>query len=187
MRPDARHERVGPVATVVEQRRTIVRMGALGTMPTDTVLDRVLGTGATGHRDVHADMATAHDAAWAATSPRLLELCRVRIATMLGCEVEASARTADSDAPAELLDAIGAWPTDHRFEAADRACLAFTEHYVIDVASVDDATVAAVRDHLGDDGVQSFVSALLVVEQRIRLRLMWDRLFAAGAPGSMED
>lgn len=169
-------------------RRTIGRMGALGTMPTDAVLDRVLGTGATGHRDVHAEMSAAHVAAWAATSPRLLELCRVRIATMLGCEVEASARTADSGVPPELLDAIGAWPTDPRFEAADRACLAFTEHYVIDVASVDDATVAAVREHLGDEGVQSFVSALLVVEQRIRLRLMWDRLFAAtGTPGSVED
>eukprot|EP01041_Mallomonas_annulata_P016761 gene16761-34842_t len=76
-------------------------MGALGTMSTDTVLDRVLGTGAIGHRDVHADMTAAHDAAWAATSPRLLELCRVRIATMLGCEVEASARTADRGVPAE--------------------------------------------------------------------------------------
>ncbi len=170
------------------ERRTIDGVSALGTMPTDAVLDRVLGTGAVGHRDVHDDMTAAHAAAWAATSPRLLELCRVRIATMLGCAAEANARTADSGVPPELLDAIGAWPTDPRFDAADRACLAFTEHYVIDVASVDDATVAAVREHLGDDGVQSFVSALLVVEQRIRLRLMWGRLFAAtGVPGSMED
>lgn len=172
------------MTTVGDGRRTIARMGALGTMPTEAVLDRVLGTGAIGHHDVRADMAAAHDAAWAATSPRLLELCRVRIATMLGCAVEASARTAGTDVPAEMLDAIADWPTDPRFEPADRACLAFTEHYVIDVASVDDATVAAVREHLGDEGVQSFVSALLVVEQRIRLRLMWDRLLTVTVTGS---
>lgn len=46
----------------------------------------------------------------------------------------------------------------------------------MDVASLDDDTVAAVRAHLGDDGTQTFVSALLVVEQRIRLRLAWDVL-----------
>ena len=46
----------------------------------------------------------------------------------------------------------------------------------LDVASIDDDTVAAVRDHLGDEGLANFVNALLVVEQRIRLRLVWDRL-----------
>ena len=175
------------MANVDDERRTIAGMGTLGTMPTDAVLDRVLGSGAVGHHDVRADMTAAHDAAWAATSPRLLELCRVRIATMLGCTAESNQRTPDTGVPPELLDAIGSWPTDPRFEPADRACLAFTEHYVIDVASVDDPTVAAVRDHLGDAGVQSFVSALLVVEQRIRLRLVWDRLLSAdGIPGSSE-
>ena len=75
-----------------------------------------------------------------------------------------------------LLDAIAAWPHDPRFDDADRACLAFTEHYVIDVASVGDDTVAEVRAHLGDSGLAEFVSALLVVEQRMRLRLAWARL-----------
>lgn len=151
-------------------------MGALETMPTAAVIDHVLGDGAAGHADVRDEMTTAHTAAWNATSPRLLELSRVRIATMLGCTAEATARTADTGVAPELLDAIAAWPSDPRFDDTDRACLAFTEHYVIDVASVDDHTVAAMREHLGDAGVQNFVSALLVIEQRIRLRLVWDRL-----------
>ncbi len=87
-------------------------------------------------------------------------------------------RTPGSDVAPELLDVIASWPTDGRFGGVDRACLALTEHYVMDVASVDDATVAAVRVHLGDEGLQNFVSALLVVEQRIRLRLIWDRLLS---------
>ncbi len=78
----------------------------------------------------------------------------MRIATLLGLRGGGERPHGRQRRAAELLDAIGAWPTDPRFEAADRACLAFTEHYVIDVASVDDDTVAAVREHLGDEGVQ---------------------------------
>jgi alkylhydroperoxidase family enzyme len=153
-------------------------MGSLASLDTDAVIDRVLGTGVVGHADVRSDMQAAHAAAWTATAPRLLELCRVRIATMLGSDAEARARSADTGVAPELLDAIAEWPTDPRFGEIDRACLAFTEHYVIDVASVSDDTAAAVRDHLGDAGLQNFVSALLVVEQRIRLRSIWDRLFS---------
>ena len=152
----------------------------MGKLSTAEVLDRVLGSGEPGLADVLAAMTAAHDAAWIATSPRLLELCRVRIATMLGCTAEASTRTPHGTVAPELLDAIASWPSDGRFDDVDRACLALTEHYVMDVASVDDATVAAVREHLGDEGLQNFVSALLVVEQRIRLRLVWDRLLLTG-------
>lgn len=153
-------------------------MRSFEALTTAEVLDRVLGSGQSGHAEVLAAMAAAHHAAWTATSPRLLELCRVRIATMLGSTAEVSMRTPGSDVAPELLDAIASWPTDERFGGVDRACLALTEHYVMDVASVDDATVAAVREHLGDEGLQNFVSALLVVEQRIRLRLIWDRLLS---------
>ena len=150
-------------------------MGALATLTTHEVIDRVLGDGTPGHRDVRGELVAANDAAWAATIPRLLELCRIRMAVLLGCEAEVRDRTGAVDD--DLLDSIAAWPNDSRFTGADRAALAFAEHYIIDVASIDDSTVAAVRGHLGDVGLQNFVSALLVVEQRIRLRLMWERLF----------
>lgn len=151
-------------------------MGVFATLPTDEVLDRVLTVRSAAFAEVRADMGAAHDAAWAATSPRLLELCRVRIATMLGCTAEATSRTPGTGVDPAMLDAIAAWPHDARFDDTDRACLAFAEHSVIDVASLDDDTAAAVRTHLGDAGLANFVSALLVVEQRIRLRLVWDRL-----------
>jgi alkylhydroperoxidase family enzyme len=159
-------------------------MGTLAADSTDEVLARVLGDGHTGRGDVLADMTAAHTAAWAAAPPRQLELCRVRIASMLGCEAEATARTDGTGLDPDQLASIADWPSDARFGPADRACLAFTEHYVIDVASLDDATVAAVREHLGDAGLQDFVSALLVVEQRIRLRLAWDRLLGGTPHGT---
>jgi alkylhydroperoxidase family enzyme len=164
-------------------------VGSLAELPTEEVITQILGGERAEHHsgqqsgqqsglaDVSGQLRAANDAAWAATSPRLLELCRVRIATLLGCAAEAEARTPGSAVADDVLAAIRSWPTDPRFDPLDRACLAFAEHYVIDVASIDDDTVAAVRDELGDEGVANFVNALLVVEQRIRLRLVWDRLF----------
>lgn len=156
-------------------------VGSLDQLTTEDVFTRVLGGDRAGHRSglaaVSEQLRAANEAAWAATSPRLLELCRVRIAILLGCAAEVDARTPGSGVGDDLLAAIRSWPTDPRFDALDRACLAFTEHYVIDVASIDDDTVAAVSEHLGDEGVANFVNSLLVVEQRIRLRLVWDRLF----------
>ncbi len=151
-------------------------MGSLAELQTDEVIGRVLGGGCAGHADVREHLAAAHDAAWEATSPQLLELCRLRIASLLGCAVESESRTPAAEVDADLAARIASWPTDLRFDETDRACLAFTEHYVMDVATIDDDTVAAVRVHLGDAGTSNFVSALLVVEQRIRLRLVWDRL-----------
>ncbi len=97
---------------------------------------------------------------------------------LLGCEAEVAARTpaAADHVDDDTLRSLAGWPGDARFDAIDRACLALTEHYVMDVATLDDETVEAVRANLGDEGLNNFVSALLVVEQRIRLRLMWDRL-----------
>jgi alkylhydroperoxidase family enzyme len=156
-------------------------MGSLAGLDTEVVLERILDQSVPGFADVSDELSGAHRAAWAASTPRLLELCRVRMAMLLGCAIEVNSRTPDSGVDDATLRSLAAWPTDPRFDDTDRACLAFAEHWLIDVASIDDATVAAVRDHLGDDGLLDFVSALLVVEQRIRLRLMWDRLLG-GAP-----
>ena len=77
--------------------------------------------------------------------------------------------------PPELLAALPDWPTADRFDARDRAVLALTEQFVIDVANIDDALLAQARAHLGD-GLADFLNALLVTEQRQRLSLAWERL-----------
>lgn len=155
---------------------TLGAVGTLAHLPTDEVIDRILGGGIAGLNDVRQEMTAAADAAWAATDSRLLEMCRIRVAMLLGCPAEVTAQTPGVDLHAELLAGIAQWPSDPRFGEVERACLAFTEHFVIDVASLDDETAGAVHAHLGDAGLVNFVQALLVVEQRIRLRLIWDRL-----------
>lgn len=146
---------------------------------TADVLARMLPAG-TRFGEVRTAMDDAHELAWRSTDPRLLELCRVRTAQLLGCAAEVSARTpaaTEAGLDEETVAAVAAWPTSPRFDARDRAALAFTEAYLIDVASLSDDTAAALRDHLGDAGLVDFVDALLVVEQRIRLRTAWSVLF----------
>lgn len=144
--------------------------------PTDEVIAEVLHD----QPDVRDALVMAWDEAWKATDPILLELCRLRIAKLLGCEAELMSRIPQAEAAGldeSMVDVLSQWPTDPSFEGAARACLAFAEQFVIDVASMSDAIADAVRKHLGEQGLVDFTSALLVVEQRQRLRLIWQRLF----------
>jgi len=125
-----------------------------------------------GQPEILAALRGVHEAAWDATDPDLLDLCRVRMAMVLGAND--SARSDDLDDA--LVAELPCWPASARFSPAQRAALAFTEQYVIDVASVDDALVADLSDAIGADALASFVTALLVVEQRLRLSLAWGLL-----------
>lgn len=106
---------------------------------------------------VHLD--AAYEAARRIGCRDLVELCERRVATLLG-------GIGDADT----------WRDDGTWSDAERAALAFTEHYVVDVASVPDRLVDDLRHHLGDAGVVDFVNALLVVEQRLTLELVLGRL-----------
>jgi alkylhydroperoxidase family enzyme len=135
--------------------------------------------------DVAQFLEALEEAAWRIVDPAALELCRLRIATLLGCDFEKLRRT-DTAIEAGLDEAkiaqLSAWPTSERFGPRDRACLAFCEQFVIDVAGMSDELAAAVADQLGPQAFRNFVAALLVVEQRQRLRLAWERLFARTDP-----
>jgi len=144
-------------------------------LATDEVLVRVLAD----HPDVLEQLRAAHDAAWASVDPVLLELCRLRVASLLGCAAEAAARTpaaADAGLDEAATRELAAWPSSPRFDERQRAVLALCEQFVVDVASVDEALTGPVRAHLGDRGLATLTSALLVIEQRQRLRLAWERL-----------
>lgn len=149
------------------------------TRPTSEVIKAVLAE----HPDLAMHLADVHEAAWRAVDPVLLELCRLRVATLLGCEAEQLTRTGAALA-AGLEEAtiaeLAQWPTSPRFGSRERACLAFCEQFVIDVSTMPDEVALAVSAELGPVGLRNFVTALLVVEQRQRLRLVWDELFDHG-------
>jgi hypothetical protein len=106
-------------------------------------------------------------AAWDETDPVLLELCRLRMATILAYAAEQTRRTARARA-AGLDDAkvaeLPSWPTSPRFSALERACLALAEQFVIDANGVTEAHVAEVAALLGSERCYAFVQALSAIE-----------------------
>ena len=142
------------------------------------MLARVLGNAEL--RDVHRELVAAWDGAWQTVEPTLLELCRLSVARSLRCSFELTIRTPlavharfDEQKAAELPR----WRTSALYSPTERACLGYVEQFVFDVASLDDVTSAEVREHLGDQGLVDFANAVLVLEQRQRLRLIWEQIF----------
>ena len=130
--------------------------------------------------EVAAQLAAAYDEIWKAVDPVLLELVRLRVAMLLGCSAELAERTPAAVAAGldeTTIADLASWSTSPRFGARERACLAYVEQWLIDVASMTDADAAAVCDALGGDGLAAFSAALLVIEQRQRLRLAWQQIF----------
>ena len=130
--------------------------------------------------DVQRALDDAWDGAWASVDPCLLELCRLQIASILRCPDELVARTPLAIAAGfdeRKAAALGSSWTSALFTDTERACLAFTDAFVMDVASLPDDTAATVATHLGDAGLVDFTSALLVLEQRQRLALAWNTMF----------
>lgn len=127
-----------------------------------------------GAADVHTHLVDAHQAIPDALDPDLANMIRLRVAMLLGCEAEL-------DDP-ELVALLPRWPDSPAFDTRAKACLAFAEQFVIDVASLPDEMLEAVRAELGDDGLSSFAHTLLVIEQRQRLALAWQRLVPEFTP-----
>jgi alkylhydroperoxidase family enzyme len=153
-------------------------VGNLAALPTNEVLAKVLGANA-ALLDVRHAMDQAHEAAWKATEPRTLELSRLLVALLLHSDAETRERTSGVEITDLVVAELPRWPTSAAFTDSERAALAFTEQFVTDVASMSDQTAENLRVHLGDTGLNNFTRALLVVEQRIRLRLVWDQLLGA--------
>lgn len=95
---------------------------------------------------------------------RVLELCRLRAAMLLRCAPELASRTPAAAIDEDLVAALARWPDDPRFDPTDRACLEFTEQFVIDPHGVSDAQVGAVRGVLGDEGAVALTVGLALFE-----------------------
>ena len=137
---------------------------------TSQFFDEVLGERAA----VKKELANIHDLAWDVVDKELLSLCKLRVAMILGCDEEASSAKQYLD-PSKV-DAITLWSSSNIFSDREKSCLRFSEEFIIDVSSIPDTSASAVNEQLGEEGFVTFVNALLVVEQRIRLLLVWSKL-----------
>jgi alkylhydroperoxidase family enzyme len=130
--------------------------------------DEVLGL----RPELAAEHARLLEAIWSGpVSPVTLELCRLRMATLLRCApalAERSPAALAAGLDEERIARLPAWPTDPGTTDEERACIGFAEQYVIDHHGVTDEQVATLVDLLGDEGVVTFTTALVVWENQHR-------------------
>lgn len=122
------------------------------------------------------ELAAEHDrlleAIWQRSDPVLLELCRLRMAKLMGAAAAQGERSEPAVAAGlteDLVDRLPAWPTDPGFDEVQRAALAFTEQFTIDHHGVTDDHVADLTAALGAEGVVVLTTALGVWDNQHRL------------------
>lgn len=106
-------------------------------------------------------------AAWEDCDAVLMELARLRTATLLGNTPELarrSQRARRAGLNEAKIAALPAWPTSALFNTCERACLALTEQFVVDANGVTESLVANVTEHLGPEGCYAFVHGVSVLE-----------------------
>lgn len=122
---------------------------------------------------LHPGLAAGHrrvlDEVWASgVDPRILEYCRLRMATLLGNDLAWTEPRSPAAVAAGLDEAVVAelahWPTHGAFDGAARACIALAEQYVIDVHSITDPQVHELQRLIGADGVVTLTTALAAWE-----------------------
>lgn len=107
--------------------------------------------------------------------PVVLELCRLRVATLLRCESEQRVRYApalDAGLTEDQIAVLAHWPTSPMFTAAQRAALAFAEQFVIDVEGIDATLRDAVIDHFEVAGLVALCEALALFDGFCRFRII---------------
>src|SRR4029450_5503836 len=100
--------------------------------PGTTALERVFGL----RPDLYADYRAFLALFWTRDSvgPVVLELCRLRVAQLLGCQGELRLRYRPARAAGlgeSTIALLERWPTAPVFSDAERACLAYAEAFVL--------------------------------------------------------
>lgn len=90
------------------------------------------------------DVVVGYEKAVAQTTldPRLHELVRYRVAQLNRCTVCLAYRRTDNDVTEDLLAEVAGWAGSDAFTPAERAALAFTEHFCGESTAITDADVA---------------------------------------------
>jgi alkylhydroperoxidase family enzyme len=107
--------------------------------------------------------------------PVVLELCRLRVAQLLGCRSELAIRyspAVDAGLAEEQVGALAAWATDPQFSEAQRAALAFAEQFVIDPHGIKGPIRNTLREHFTLPEVVALTEALALFDGFTRFRLV---------------
>jgi alkylhydroperoxidase family enzyme len=111
----------------------------------------------------------------AVLDPRVVELCRLRVAQLLGCASEQAVRSrpaVDAGLTESTVTLLRSWPTADAFDETARACLAFTEQFVLDPGLIGAGDRARVRDAVGYRRLVGLTQAVAVFDGFDRFRLV---------------
>jgi alkylhydroperoxidase family enzyme len=130
------------------------------------------------HADYAAALRDIDDALWAQdlVSPVVLEMCRLRIAQILGCAAALERRTPQATAAGldeTLVASLARWTAASGFDSRTRTCLEYAEQLLIDAQGVGDEQAQAVIAEIGEAGflVLTYACGLFETTQRARLVL----------------
>ena len=126
---------------------------------------------------VRPELAAAHErlfaTIWAGrVSPVTLELCRLRMATLLASQAalwERSPAAIDAGLTEERIGQLPQWPSDPSFSTEERVCIGFVEQFVIDHGQISDEDVRELTELLTAEGVVTFTTALIAWDNQHRL------------------
>lgn len=107
--------------------------------------------------------------------PVILELCRLRVAQIHGCEPELRIRyqpALDAGLTEAKIAALPEASHSPLYSEAERACVAFAELFAIDPHAIADGDAARVVAALGEPGTVALVEALALFDGFARFRLM---------------
>ncbi|MEX0666547.1 MAG: carboxymuconolactone decarboxylase family protein [Acidimicrobiia bacterium] len=99
--------------------------------------------------------------------PVVLELCRLRVAQLLGCESELAVRTrpaVEAGLTDKHVSRLSEWPTAECFTDGQRAALGYSEQFVLDPHGVDDAMRADLHEHFSSAEVVALTEALALFD-----------------------
>ena len=122
------------------------------------------------------ELADAHErlvaTIWAGpVSPVTLELCRLRMATLLDSAAALSERSPaaiEAGLTEERIGRLSRWTSDHSFSAEERACIGFVETFLIDHHAITDDDVRELTELLTPAGVVTFTTALIAWDNQHR-------------------
>ncbi len=145
------------------------------TAPGATPLERVFGL----RPDLYDPFRDFYSLFWTRglLDPVVLELCRLRVAQLVGNESEQRVRyrpALDAGLDEDQVAALRSWPHAAAFTDAQRAALSFAEQFVIDPHGIDNELRDQVADHFTVPGLVALCEVLALFEGFCRFRTILD-------------
>ena len=132
--------------------------------PGSTELDRVWGLRPRYYEIFMQDYSRSMER----VDPVLIELCRLRMAMVIGSELDLSLRYQPAIAAGlteDKIRALSGYAKSPLFSDRERCCLDFAELFVIQSSNIGDDEVANVQSVLGAEAFIYFAKALSVMDQ----------------------